>query len=89
MVLDWIVWNFKVQEIILYTNSGQIGVLPNHAPLLMALHIGILKIKIDGQCFIMALMGGFALIDKNKMIILVNEVEKAIEINPQEAQDTW
>jgi len=54
----------------------------------MALHIGILKIKIDGQCFIMALMGGFALIDKNKMIILVNEVEKAIEINPQEAQDT-
>ncbi len=34
-------------------------------------------------------MGGFALIDNNKMIILVNEVEKAIEINPQEVQDTF
>jgi F-type H+-transporting ATPase subunit epsilon len=43
MVLNWTVWNFKVREIILYTNSGQIGVLPNHASLLMALHIGILK----------------------------------------------
>jgi len=65
MVLDWIVWNFKVQEIILYTSSDQIGVLPNHAPLLMVLHIGILKIKINVQCFTMALMGGFAFIDNN------------------------
>jgi F0F1-type ATP synthase epsilon subunit len=33
----------------------------------------------------MALMGGFAMIDNNQMTILVNEVEKVVEINPQEA----
>ncbi len=37
----------------------------------------------------MALMGGFAMIDNNQMTILVNEAEKAVEINPQEARDTF
>ncbi len=55
MAPNRIVWNSKVQKIILSTNSGQIGVLPNHAPLLMALDIGILKIKINGQWSTMAL----------------------------------
>nr|AND48984.1 CF1 epsilon subunit of ATP synthase [Sphagnum squarrosum] len=89
MAPNRIVWNSEVQEIILSTNSGQIGVLPNHAPLLTALDIGILKIRINGQWSTMALMGGFAMIDNNQMTILVNEAEKAVEINPQEAQDTF
>jgi F-type H+-transporting ATPase subunit epsilon len=37
----------------------------------------------------MALMGGFAMIDNIQMTILVNEVEKVVEINPQEARDTF
>jgi F-type H+-transporting ATPase subunit epsilon len=89
MAPNRIVWNSEVQEIILSTNSGQIGVLPNHAPLLTALDIGILKIRINGQWSTMALMGGFAMIDNNQMTIQVNEAEKAVEINPQEARDTF
>ncbi len=85
MAPNQIVWNSEVQEIILSTNNGQICVLPNHAPLLMALDIGILKIRINGQWSTMALMGGFAMIDNNHMTILVNEAEKDVEINPQEA----
>jgi F-type H+-transporting ATPase subunit epsilon len=82
MTPNRIVWNSEVQEIILSTNSRQIGVLPNHAPLLMALDIGILKIRINGHWSIMALMGGFAMINNNQMTILVNEVGKAVKINP-------
>ena len=37
MAPNRIVWNSEVLEIILSTNSGQVGVLPNHAPLLTAL----------------------------------------------------
>ena len=89
MAPNRIVWNSEVQEIILSTNSGQIGILPNHAPLLTALDIGIIKIRLNGQWSTMALMGGFAMINSNQMTILVNEAEKAIEINPQEAQETF
>ncbi|MCO5592787.1 hypothetical protein L7F22_046790 [Adiantum nelumboides] len=36
-------------EIVLSTNSGQIGILPNHAPLLAALDMGVSKIRTDGN----------------------------------------
>lgn len=89
MAPNRIVWNSEIQEIILSTNSGQIGILPNHAPLLTALDIGIVKIRLEEQWSTMALMGGFAMIENNQMTILVNEAEKASEIDLQEAQETF
>jgi len=89
MAPNRIVWNSEVQEIILSTNSGRIGILPNHAPLLTALDIGIIKIRLNEKWSTMALMGGFAMIDNNQMTILVNEAEKTNEINLQEAQEDF
>ena len=82
------VWNSKVNEIILSTNSGQIGVLPNHASVATAVDIGILKIRLDGQWLTMALMGGFARIGNNEITVLVNDAEKGSDIDSQEAQQT-
>nr|YP_009694161.1 ATP synthase CF1 epsilon subunit [Christensenia aesculifolia]QEI60336.1 ATP synthase CF1 epsilon subunit [Christensenia aesculifolia] len=89
MAPNRIVWNSEVQEIILSTNSGQIGILPNHAPLLTALDIGVIRIRRDGQWSTMALMGGFAMIENNQMTILVNEAETATEIDFEEAQENF
>jgi F-type H+-transporting ATPase subunit epsilon len=83
------VWNSEAQEVILSTNSGQIGILSNHAPLLTALDIGVMKIRSGSQWTAMALMGGFAMIDNNQMTILVNEAEKASDINSEEAQELF
>ncbi|KAB2051436.1 hypothetical protein ES319_A12G054200v1 [Gossypium barbadense] len=52
-----IVWDSKVKEIILSTNSGQIGVLPNHTPIATAADIGILRIRLNDQWLTMAIMG--------------------------------
>nr|YP_010565880.1 ATP synthase CF1 epsilon subunit [Medicago turbinata]UZC30387.1 ATP synthase CF1 epsilon subunit [Medicago turbinata] len=85
------VWDSEVKEIILSTNSGQIGVLKNHAPIATALDIGILKIRLNNnnrQWVTMALMGGFARIGNNEITILANDAEKSIDIDPQEAQQT-
>nr|YP_010919868.1 CF1 subunit epsilon [Neobyrnesia suberosa]WAJ52373.1 CF1 subunit epsilon [Neobyrnesia suberosa] len=85
-----IVWDSEVKEIILSTNSGQIGVLPNHAPIATAVDIGILRIRFNDndQWVTMALMGGFARIGNNEITILVNDAEKSSDIDPQEAQQT-
>nr|QXI89070.1 ATP synthase CF1 epsilon subunit [Sinogentiana souliei] len=83
-----IIWDSEVKEIILSTNSGQIGVLPNHAPIATAVDIGILRIRIDAQWVTLALMGGFARIGNNKILILVNDAETGSDIDPQEAQQT-
>ncbi|XP_059650826.1 ATP synthase subunit beta, chloroplastic-like [Cornus florida] len=78
----------KVKEIILSTNSGQIGVLPNHAPIATAVDIGILRIRLNDQWLTMALMGGFARIGNNEITVLVNDAERGSDIDPQEAQQT-
>nr|WQT72104.1 ATP synthase CF1 epsilon subunit [Sanicula chinensis] len=80
------VWNSNVNEIILSTNSGQIGVLPDHASIATAVDIGILRIRLDGQWLTMALMGGFARIGNNEITVLVNDAEKSSDIDSQEAQ---
>nr|YP_010891154.1 AtpE [Peperomia cookiana]YP_010891209.1 AtpE [Peperomia latifolia]WJK72604.1 AtpE [Peperomia cookiana]WJK72659.1 AtpE [Peperomia latifolia] len=81
-------WDSEVKEILLSTNSGQIGVLPNHAPIATAVDIGILRIRLDDQWVTMALMGGFARIGNNEITILVNDAERSNDIDPQEAQGT-
>ncbi|KAF3670112.1 ATP synthase epsilon chain, chloroplastic [Capsicum annuum] len=72
----------------LSTNSVQIGILPNHAPIATAVDIGILQIRLNNQWLSMALMGGFARIVNNEITVLVNDAEKGSDIDPQEAQQT-
>ncbi|KAM3359547.1 ATP synthase subunit beta, chloroplastic-like [Capsicum galapagoense] len=78
----------EVEEIVLSTNSGQIGILPNHAPIATTVDIGILRIRLNNQWLTMTLMGGFARISNNEITILVNDTEKGSEIDPQEEQQT-
>nr|YP_009141956.1 ATP synthase CF1 epsilon chain [Helonias koreana]YP_009689429.1 ATP synthase CF1 epsilon subunit [Ypsilandra yunnanensis]AIW56510.1 ATP synthase CF1 epsilon chain [Helonias koreana]QEL51939.1 ATP synthase CF1 epsilon subunit [Ypsilandra yunnanensis] len=83
-----IIWDSEVKEIILSTNSGQIGVLPNHAPIATAVDIGLLRIRLNDQWLTVALMGGFARIGNNEITILGNDAEMSTDIDPQEAQKT-
>nr|YP_009673665.1 ATP synthase CF1 epsilon subunit [Cuscuta carnosa]QDF46381.1 ATP synthase CF1 epsilon subunit [Cuscuta carnosa] len=76
-----IVWDSEVEKIILSTNSGQIGILPNHIPIATALDIGILRINLNGQWLSIAMMGGVARIAKNAITILVNDAERGSEIS--------
>eukprot|EP01018_Ginkgo_biloba_P024375 Gb_37463 [translate_table: standard] len=78
-----------VEEIISSTNSGQIGVLPNHTTLVTAVDIGIMKICLNGQWSTMALMGSFARIGNDQITVLVNNAEKGIDINPREAREAF
>nr|UYP38816.1 ATP synthase CF1 epsilon subunit [Narthecium californicum] len=81
-----IIWDSEVKEIILSTNSGQIGVLPNHAPIATAVDIGLLRIRLNDQWLTVALMGGFARIGNNEITILGNDAELSTDIDSQEAQ---
>nr|YP_009776318.1 ATP synthase CF1 epsilon subunit [Hemidesmus indicus]YP_009864500.1 ATP synthase CF1 epsilon chain [Smilax glycophylla]YP_009864585.1 ATP synthase CF1 epsilon chain [Smilax nipponica]YP_010132773.1 ATP synthase CF1 epsilon subunit [Smilax microphylla]YP_010188141.1 AtpE [Smilax glabra]YP_010327542.1 ATP synthase CF1 epsilon subunit [Smilax moranensis]YP_010334580.1 ATP synthase CF1 epsilon subunit [Smilax riparia]YP_010624135.1 AtpE [Smilax hypoglauca]YP_010624221.1 AtpE [Smilax cocculoi len=81
-----IIWDSEVKEIILSTNSGQIGVLPNHAPIATAVDIGLLRIRLNDQWLTVALMGGFARIGNNEITILGNDAEMSTDIDPHEAQ---
>jgi F-type H+-transporting ATPase subunit epsilon len=89
MTPDRVFWNEQAEEIILPTNTGQMGVLTNHAPLITALDIGVMLIRTQKEWISVALMGGFALVKQNQITILVNEAEAADTINATEAETAF
>merc|ERR550532_2925378 len=72
-----------VSEVVLPSASGQLGVLANHAPMMTALDIGVLRYKQQGQWKPLVVLGGFASVDSNQLSILVNDFEQVedIELN--------
>jgi ATP synthase F1 epsilon subunit len=89
MTPDRIFWSAQAEEIILPTNTGQMGVLTNHTPLITALDIGVMLVRAQNEWSSVALMGGFALIKDNQVTILVNEAEQASSIEAEEAEASF
>lgn len=83
---DRTVWDAEAQEIILPSSTGQLGILTGHAPLLTALDIGVMRVRVDKEWMPIVLMGGFAEIENNQLTILVNGAEEANQIDLSEAE---
>jgi len=89
MTPDQIFWNKEAEEIILPTNTGQMGVLTNHAPLITALDIGVMSIRTKTEWLPVALMGGFALVKQNQVTVLVNEAESINDIDMETIEEAY
>merc|ERR1719367_1791805 len=76
-----------VSEVVLPSASGQLGVLANHAPMMTALDIGVLRYKQGGAWKPLVVMGGFASVDSNQLSILVNDFEQVDDINFEKAKE--
>lgn len=59
------------------TAHGQLGILPGHTSLLTDVDIGIVKICIQGNWSLLMPNGGFAAIENDTTIMLVNGTVKA------------
>jgi F-type H+-transporting ATPase subunit epsilon len=83
---DKIVWDASVEELILPSSTGQLGILTDHAPLLTALDIGVMRLRNEGKWTSIVLMEGFAEVENNKITILSNGAEEASTIDATSAQ---
>ena len=84
---DKVVWDAMADELILPSSTGQIGVLTDHAPLLTALDIGVMKLKSNSDWTSIVLMEGFAEVEDNKVTILCNGAEEGSSIDAKIAQE--
>ena len=76
-----VVYNKLIDELILPTINGEIGILKNHIPLITILNIGVLKIKINKNWIIILISKGIAQIKQNKITILVSNIEEISELS--------
>ncbi len=83
---DKIVWESEVQEAILPSTSGQLGVLSSHAPLLTALDTGVIRVRPDKDWKSIAVMGGFAEVEQDEIQVLVRSAEVGDDIDKEQAK---
>ncbi len=83
---DRTVWNAEAKEVILPSSTGQLGILTGHIPLLTALDIGVMRVRIEKDWIPIVLLGGFAEVENNTITILVNGAEEGSDIDIEKAQ---
>jgi F-type H+-transporting ATPase subunit epsilon len=83
---DRTVWNAEAEEVILPSSTGQLGILTGHIPLLTALDIGVMRVRVEKDWIPIVLLGGFAEVENNIITILVNGAEEGSDINIEKAQ---
>jgi len=86
---DRTVWDGQAEEVILPSTTGQLGILPGHAPLLSALDIGVMRVRANRDWATIALMGGFAEVESNEVTILVNGAERGETIDRDAAKAAY
>ncbi|MGL5032786.1 MAG: ATP synthase F1 subunit epsilon [Microcystaceae cyanobacterium] len=86
---DKVVWDAEVQEVILPSTTGQLGILSNHAPLLTALEVGVMRVRPGKDWKNIAVMGGFAEIENNEVKVLVNSAEVGDNIDQEAARSEY
>jgi F-type H+-transporting ATPase subunit epsilon len=84
---DKVVWDAMAEELILPSSTGQLGILTDHAPLLTALDIGVMRLKADAGWTSIVLMEGFAEVEDNKVTILCNGAEESSSIDAKKVQE--
>jgi F-type H+-transporting ATPase subunit epsilon len=75
-----------VEAVYVPTAAGEIGILPNHAPLISTLKPGILSYIYKGSTERLVISGGFVEVSSNKVSILADVAENSEEIDIKTAR---
>ncbi len=71
------------EAVVIPAHDGELGVLPQRAPLMCELGIGQLRYQKAGQTHRMFIDGGFAQIHENRVIVLTQDAAAAEDITDE------
>ena len=84
---DRLVWSGEAKMVIARTTEGDVGVLPNHAPMLSLMVDGIVDVKTaDDETWIAAVDAGFLSVVNNRISILAEHAEMSHDIDLEKAR---
>ncbi|HWQ83111.1 MAG TPA: ATP synthase F1 subunit epsilon [Anaerolineales bacterium] len=85
---DRMVFEGDADIVVLPGVEGEMGILPNHAPLLTTLTLGILKVRYKGEEQYFTIAGGIAEIQPDIITVLANAAENVNEIDLARAEQS-
>ncbi|MEI5909107.1 F0F1 ATP synthase subunit epsilon [Bacillus spongiae] len=84
---DGPVFESDVEMISTKAQSGELGILPGHIPMVAPLEIGAVRLKNGGNTELVAVSGGFIEVRPEQVTILAQAAEKAESIDIQRAKE--
>ena len=81
-----IVYSRDVNMVVVKGVEGELGILPNHIPLVTPLKIAPVRVKFDQGEETIAVHGGFMEVRKDKVVILAEAAELPQEIDVERAR---
>ncbi len=81
------VFRAEIDEAMIPTKNGQIGILPNHIPLVSLVVPGEILIKKNGEEIFLAVSGGVVEIDGKNVTLLADTAEYIDEIDEARAEE--
>ncbi len=84
---DRVVWSGEAQSVIARTTEGDVGILPDHAPILSLLIEGVVEVQVDSnERVVAAVDAGFLSVANNRVSILAEDALLADEIDLEQAR---
>ncbi|HET6561265.1 MAG TPA: F0F1 ATP synthase subunit epsilon [Marmoricola sp.] len=84
---DRLVWSGEARSVLARTTEGDVGVLPDHAPMLSLMVDGIVDVTTaDGETWIAAVDAGFLSVAGNRISILAEHAEMSHDIDLERAR---
>ncbi len=80
------VFDREVDSVTIPTANGEIGVMPNHLPLVSALKPGVLTYTVKGSTDRIAVSSGFVEISGNQVSVLTDAADTAAEVDIESAR---
>jgi F-type H+-transporting ATPase subunit epsilon len=80
------VWEGDADMVVVPGMAGEMGILPNHAPLLSTMKFGILKVRTKGGEEVFTVAGGLIEVQPHLITILANSAENVEEIDVARAE---
>jgi F-type H+-transporting ATPase subunit epsilon len=83
---DRSVYSGEADMVIVPGVQGEMGILPNHAPLLSTLKFGILRVRYKGQEQIFTVAGGVIEVQPDLITVMADAAENVQEIDTSRAE---
>ncbi|KIL49777.1 F0F1 ATP synthase subunit epsilon [Jeotgalibacillus soli] len=84
---DGPVYESDVEMVSTKAQSGELGILPGHIPMVAPLEIGAVRLKRDGGTDYVAVSGGFLEVRPEQVTILAQAAEPADQIDIERAKE--
>ncbi len=83
---DRIVYTGEADMILLPGVDGEMGILPNHAPVLSVLQFGVIRVRSKGEDQYFTVAGGIVEVQPDQVTVLADSAESVVEIDIQRAE---